>query len=163
MHARNVYEGVEVQLPYILVLALGIDAATRASHFTPVESTPSTHRTGGWVDLTASLDTPVKSKIKPLPGTEPQFLGCLALHLTEMVPSMLPQPQMELKQLITYACDITSKSILTYLLQQSFIYWPSTGMSNRQLRNIILNLLRHDRYCGPYFAVSETGTAWSVQ
>jgi hypothetical protein len=65
------YWGSEGIVPHILTSALD-EGEWSASHprcFTPRESVPGTHWTGGWVGPSAILDTAVKRKI-PSPHQE---------------------------------------------------------------------------------------------
>jgi hypothetical protein len=68
--------GEEVQLLLILDLSTRwgwVVSVTPRPRFTPWETTPDTHCTGGWVSPRAGLDTKTRGKIHlPLPEIEPR-------------------------------------------------------------------------------------------
>jgi hypothetical protein len=69
----KVYEGVDVWIHIFLTSALagGEWSVSCPGRFTPRESAPSTHWTGGWVDPRASLDDIEKKKFMTPPGLQP--------------------------------------------------------------------------------------------
>jgi hypothetical protein len=76
---RRRLRGEKVQL--LLILGIGtrwawvVSVKTRP-RFSPRESTPGTHWTGGWVGPRADLDTEIRGKIlSPLSGIEPRSPG----------------------------------------------------------------------------------------
>jgi hypothetical protein len=89
-----------------LILDLGtrwgwVVSITPRPPFSPVERTPGTKWTGGWVDPRAGLDTEVRGQILlPLPGIEPwspgrpvrsQTLYCLSYSVPPFISYVLPK------------------------------------------------------------------------